>query len=750
MQPRCPRPRDLLVLMLVLGVTTCGEETGPNQPLGTSEPPVRFVSPTGLVTADPPEILVGAGDIAECDGDADEATAQLLDNIPGAVFTLGDNVYPSGSTSDYNNCYDPTWGRHKSRTFPSAGNKEYDASSSASPYFNYFGSVAGTPGQGYYSFDLGQWHIIVLNSNIARTPGSPQVQWLRADLAAHPNLCTLAYWHHPLYSSTTGTGSGGVTYSSVRLFWDTLYAAGVDLVLGGHRHLYDRLAPMRPNGTADPTFGIRQIVVGTGGEGGANVTNLFPTSEVREGRTFGVLKLYLYPDSYAWKFVPVAGKTFTDSSSTACHSSPGGGGPPVSPSLSTVSAAPTALTAGSGASTITVTARDGGGNPVSGAAVALSATGGGNTLTQPSGPTDASGIATGTLSSTGAGTKTVSATISGISITQTATIGVSAGPPSASQSTVSANPAVIAAGSGTSTITVTVRDQHGNPVNGSTVSLSATGTGNTLTQPAAPTNASGVATGTLASTDAEQKTVSATADATPITQTAAVTVVPPGGAEIAHALLTFGNNTVNQKIYTTAAIAPAPNTLVTVAVVGHRSSGITGSPTLSGGGMSAWTEVASVTFDPLSLPLKRMTIYRATSASPGSGPITITFPNIVSNSQWIVSQWSGVDLSGVNGAGAIVQAASNRADQVSGLTAALAAFGDANNVAYGVVGLNATGLAVTPGTGFTEIAEQSSGESPRSVLEAEWATNDNTIDATWTGLLNAAVLGIELRAGGAP
>jgi hypothetical protein len=284
-----------------------------------------------------------------------------------------------------------------------------------------------------------------------------------------------------------------------------------------------------------------------------------------------------------------------------------------------------------------------------------------------------------------------------------------------------------------------------------TVALSATGTGNTLTQPAGPTNGSGVATGTLASTDPEVKTVSATADVTTaITQTAAVTVVPPGGATITHSLLTSGNNAVNQKIYPTASLAPAPNTLVTVAVVAHQGTTAPASPVLSGGGMAAWTEVASITFDTLPLPHKRLAIFRATSPSPGSGPLTITWSSTVSNCQWIVSEWSGVEVTGVNGAGAIVQTASDRADQVSGLTATLNPLASVNNVAYGVVGMTATGIAVTPGAGFTEIAEQSSGESPRSVLEAEWATLDNTIDPTWTGLFKAAVLGVELKAAGSP
>jgi hypothetical protein len=735
--------RHFVLLTLALATTTCSEGTGPSDVSWEAD-----LRPSAAVTA--PEIFVGAGDIAECDGNDDEATAQLLDALPVVpVFTVGDNAYNNGTATEFTNCYDPTWGRHIARTHPAAGNKDYNTSG-ATPYFNYFGAAAGTPGQGYYSFDLGAWHIIVLNSNISRTPGSPQVQWLRADLAANPNLCTLAYWHHPLYSSTGGTGSGGLTYSSVRTLWDTLYVAGVDLVLNGHKHFYERLAPMKPDGSVDPVFGIRSIIAGTGGEGHSNTTNVFPTSEVRNSNTFGVLKLYLYPDSYAWKFIPVAGKTFTDSSSTACHSSPGSGSPGISPSLSTVSADPTTITAGSGSSTITVTARDSDGDPVSGATVVLSASGTGNTLIQPSGPTDASGEATGTLSSTGAGTKTVSAVISGTPITQTAAVTVTAGPASASQSTVSANPSTIAANTGTSTITVTVRDQFGNPVSGSTVALTATGTGNTLTQPAGPTNGSGVATGTLASTDLEVKTVSATAGVTAITQTAAVTVVPEsGGATITHSLLTAANDPANKNIYTTASIAPAPNTLVTIALLSHRVTGVI-SPTVSGGGMASWTLVTSVDFDPLSLPGRRLSIYRALSPSPGSGPITFNFSNALRNLEWIVSQWDGVETSGVNGAGAIVQSGSNRADAVSGLSVALAPFGNPNNVAYGAFGVNSEVLTITPGTGFLEIAEQPANEFKGGDLQAERAVDRSTIDATWTTTLRGGALGIEIKAATGP
>jgi invasin-like protein/Big-like domain-containing protein/calcineurin-like phosphoesterase family protein len=417
---------------------------------------------------------------------------------------------------------------------------------------------------------------------------------------------------------------------------------------------------------------------------------------------------------------------------------------PVSTAQSTVSAAPSSIVAGSGTSTIRVTVRDASGNPISGATVVLAATGSRNTLTQPVGLTDATGVATGTLSSTVAGDKTVSATANGTALPDEEVVTVTPGPVSASQSTLTASPSPIVPGpSGVSTIVVTARDAFANPVSGATVVLSATGTGNSVS-PAAPTDADGEATGTLSSSVAETKTISATVNGTALTQTTTVTVTT--ATAIVQKLLTAGNDQVNRSVYTTAPIAPAPNTLITVAVLGQNTTSAPPSPTLSGGGMTAWTEVMSVTFDAVGTPLKRLTIFRAMSAGPGSGPITITSGANLSNCQWLVSQWSGVDLSGVNGAGAIVQTGSSRADAIGGLTVPLAAFGNAGNVAYGVFGVAASVVSVTPGAGFVEIGEQPSVESASADLEAEWTTNDNTIDATWSSSLNASALGVEIKA----
>ena len=263
-------------------------------------------------------VLIGAGDISRCDLDSDEDTATIIDGYPGAtVFTTGDNVYPDGTAQQYSDCYDPTWGRHKSRTKPTPGNHDYHVVGAAD-YFTYFGSAAATAGEGWYSYDLGSWHFLALNSNCSEVggcgPTSPQGQWLASDLAANTgSSCTLAYMHHPRFSS----GSHG---SSIALepMWDILYQYGVDVVVAGHDHVYERFSLQAPDGSSDPTNGIRQFTVGTGGSELTALGSSAPNSEVGIDDAHGVLKLDLSNGSYAWEFVSVAGSTASDSGSDAC------------------------------------------------------------------------------------------------------------------------------------------------------------------------------------------------------------------------------------------------------------------------------------------------------------------------------------------------------------------------------------------------------------------------------------------------
>jgi hypothetical protein len=267
--------------------------------IGPSEP----LAPTGM--------MVGAGDIGMCGTGGSDATARLLDSIGGTVFTTGDNVYMKGTAAEYKNCYEPSWGRHRSRTRPVPGNHEYE--SGAVGYFDYFGANAGPSGDGFYSYSVGPWRIYALNSEIPSGAGSAQAEWLRRELASRPAGCAAAYWHRPLFSS----GMNGDN-PDMREVWRILYEANVDIVINGHDHVYERFAPQDPDGRPDQQRGIREFIVGTGG------ATLYPFVTVRgnsEARVaaWGVTVFTLMSGSYQWEFVPVAGGTFRDTGFAPCH-----------------------------------------------------------------------------------------------------------------------------------------------------------------------------------------------------------------------------------------------------------------------------------------------------------------------------------------------------------------------------------------------------------------------------------------------
>jgi hypothetical protein len=284
---------------------------------------------------EPASVIAAAGDIACAPGGGDyrggrgtasacrmKDTSDLLVGAGlAAVLPLGDEQYEDGSLAAFRASYDPTWGRLLAVTHPVPGNHEYRTPAAAG-YFAYFGAAAGDPARGYYSFDLGLWHLVALNSSCAAVggcgPGSPQERWLAADLAAHPAACTLAYWHQPRFSSGGHGGDRAFT-----AFWADLYAAGADLVLNGHDHDYERFAPQDPAGRADPARGIRELVVGSGGRSHTPFLWRKANSAARSWREFGVLELTLHADGYDWRFVPVSGGRFADAGSARCHGSRG-------------------------------------------------------------------------------------------------------------------------------------------------------------------------------------------------------------------------------------------------------------------------------------------------------------------------------------------------------------------------------------------------------------------------------------------
>jgi hypothetical protein len=288
------------------------------------------IAAAGDIACDPTSTSFNAGNGSSSSCRMRYTSDLIVNGGYAAVIALGDNQYYCGGYSAYQQSYDLSWGRVKSITHPSVGNHEYltsggtgcdSSNTGAAGYFSYFGAAAGDPTKGYYSLDIGTWHVVALNSNCSSAggcgTGSPQYNWLQSDLQAHPNACTLAYWHIPLYSS------GGRASSNMRILWQVLYDNNADLVLEGHDHTYERFAPQNALAGLDNARGLRSFIVGTGGANHTSFTTVAANSEVRDSSTYGILAVTLHPTSYDWQFIPEAGKTFTDSGSTACHGIPG-------------------------------------------------------------------------------------------------------------------------------------------------------------------------------------------------------------------------------------------------------------------------------------------------------------------------------------------------------------------------------------------------------------------------------------------
>ena len=285
--------------------------------------------PSSVTTASTVKI-VAVGDVADCSGGQQMQVAALVDRLqPDAVLALGDLAYPNGSIDDFLDCYAPAFGRFRTMTRAVPGNHEYHTPH-AGAYYTYFCGSSGTPFQGYYSFELGRWHVVALNSNCGGDldvpaevstefggcgPDSPQARWLRDDLAAHPKGCTLAMWHHPRHSSSSEGSS-----LAMQPLWEILSARGVDLVLNGHAHAYERFGPLDAHAKPDDARGIRAIIVGTGGSGLSSFDGDAPLrGDVRDATSHGVLHLELAPSSYRWTFEPIEGDTFHDEGSAPCH-----------------------------------------------------------------------------------------------------------------------------------------------------------------------------------------------------------------------------------------------------------------------------------------------------------------------------------------------------------------------------------------------------------------------------------------------
>ena len=322
--------RAAVALGLIVVASGCGQDAASRAPVASvaaspSPSATTTVTPTARPTASAspspspspsPPVVLAAGDLAACDLTTDDAVADLVASLEGTVLTLGDHAYPNGSAAEFANCYAPSWGRVLDRTRPVLGNHDYHTDLAA-PYFAYFGAEAGTPGEGWYSFDLGEWHLVALNSNcelVGCSRDSPQGEWLANDLAANPTRCTLAFMHHPRWSS----GPEG-DQAKVAELWAVLVEGGVDVVLSGHAHVYERLAPVDSAGAVNADAGTRQFVVGTGGRSLYGFGPINPASEVRSNASYGVLKLVLHDDAYDWEFLPADDGGFTDSESSACH-----------------------------------------------------------------------------------------------------------------------------------------------------------------------------------------------------------------------------------------------------------------------------------------------------------------------------------------------------------------------------------------------------------------------------------------------
>ena len=316
-----PRPLIVPLIAATALLPGCGDDASSQAP-GAPPPQTAATAPGGGPPRHPR--LVAAGDIACPPGQRPSPvscrhaqTAALVRTLnPDAVAVLGDLQYPSGSLSQFRGSFARSWGRLGARLRPVPGNHEYGTRGAAG-YFAYFGRTARPRGRSWFSYDLGAWHVVALDSQCPAgscRPGGAQERFLRSDLARTSKRCVLAYWHHPRFSS----GIHGDDRAVAPLF-QALYRARAEIVLSGHDHDYERLAPLDPAGRVDRQRGVRQFVVGTGGVDLRPILRRRPGSERRHSRSFGVLELTLRPGGYDWRFRAEPGAAFSDSGSGRCR-----------------------------------------------------------------------------------------------------------------------------------------------------------------------------------------------------------------------------------------------------------------------------------------------------------------------------------------------------------------------------------------------------------------------------------------------
>ena len=683
-------------------------------------------------------VLIGAGDIAECGSQLVHAadTARILSGVSGGVVALGDLAYPDGSTADYANCYAPTWGVERTRTRPLPGNHEW-IKGNLTPYLTYFGSAATGPGgTSYYSYDVGPyWHAVVLDSECKKVPGgcgqgSPQDRWLENDLAANRSKNVVAMLHRPLRSSDSSS-------TGVRPFWDDFYPEGVDLVLDGHAHLYERLAPLTPAGSVDNAYGIPTFTVGSGGESGGTITSVQPSSRALNIDTYGVLKLTLHPSGYDWEFMGVAGATFTDSGTYPTHGRPGSGNTPPTATPQSVT------TPQDVATTVTLAGSDPDGNALT---YRIGTLPGHGQLFD--GPT-----ASGTPLAAGAAVTDASHLV---------TFAPTAGYAGGDAFTFTVNDGT--ATSAPATVSITVMAPNTAPTAQDVAATATAGVARTITLTATDTGSCELSFDPPATTLPSGATVSAATPASctgtgPYTDTATVTYTAPAnltGPDSFTYTANDGSLTSNTATVSITVSAPPPNTApVAQDVTATATSGVPTTITLTG----TDAENCELSFDPATGTLPSGATVSAPTGAPctGSGPFTDTATvsytapaNLTGPDSFTYTVHDGITGSntatvsitvGAAPPGVVFRSASAGANAVgTSVTVGTPAGVQSADVMVAVIDVKAAPTVTTP-AGWTLVSATSNGSNFRQLVYSRVATGAEPPSTTWSLNENRAASG---------